>query len=540
MAERTNAAAPARRARRLMPPPGERRSPAVLIVSSRHRLWQRYGPDGVFAIERALGDLVAAMAERGLAGTPVYVDDSPLLGQLGILPADPGRPEAVTRVIRELARRMAWLEEEARYVLLLGDDGVVPFHRSANPSPDGEAEVLSDHPYGTAAAGQIRPSRAVGRIPDAGLAQLVTSLRAAAAAHRRLAARRAPALADGAFGCSASVWKRAARAVYRSVGDPRQVRLSPPLDGGESVMPGADGPRFRYYNLHGLVDSPHWYGQRDPVLPADYPFFPVAVRPEDVNVAPGSLVMSEACYGAHLQGRTTQGSIALTSLAKGALGFVGATGVAYGGLDDPLVAADLLARHFWEEVLAGATAGDALARAKWRLVGDALTRQGYLDAEDEKAVRNFVLYGDPSLVHQPAPRGAEDAAGGVLGADAGEWAGSGAAVGTLPAQPSARDGAATAASSELIAFVQKTVARRLPGFTAADAQVGRVGPARSPAAKSSAAAGTRAAARDEPDDGLLVVTLTRPVTVCEGPICREVVRVTVDRDGRIRKLAVTR
>lgn len=412
-------------------------APAVLIVTSRHRLWQRYGPDGIYAIEHAVGALTAAMDRRGLAGTLVYVDGSPLLTALGVLPAAPGEPDGVARVVRDVARRMALTEEAARFVLLLGDDGIVPFHRLPNPTDDDDAAVLSDHAYGLdgpAAADDplaFGPRRAVGRLPDASLDGLVAALEAAAAAHDRLAAGAPLLLDDRAFGYSASVWKRAARGAFSAVGEPQQLRLSPPLSFRDLPQSGPGGPRYRYYNLHGLADGPDWYGQVDPTFPAGYDAFPVALRPVDIAPAPGAVVFAEACHGAPARIGAPGGAMALAHLAGGCLAYVGATGVAYGGLDGGLVAADLLAHRFWQALLAGLPAGEALAAAKAALIREGLARQRFLDAEDVKAIHNFVLFGDPSLVHAPSPEARAMAGAGA----AAEMFGPAAAVGSLPVRP---------------------------------------------------------------------------------------------------------
>jgi hypothetical protein len=509
-------------------------APAVLIVTRRQRLWQRYGPEGVFAIERAVGDLVGAMAERGLAGTFVYIDDGAILGALGVLPPEGSDADAVARTVRAVVARMTLLEEDARYVLILGGDDVVPFKRDENPSPDAELCLVSDHPYAVDPDAPLWPVRAVGRIPDGSLGMFVRAIRAAADGHRRLASGRGPRLPAESFGFSASVWKRAARSVFAPLGDGRCVRLSPPLSQSQTPPVGRDAPRFRYYNLHGLPDAPHWLGQRDPSFPADYPTFPVALRPEDVAEAAGGLIFSEACYGAHLDGRAVGDSIALTCLARGALGFVGATGVAYGGLDEPLVAADLLAHAFWTGVLDGLPAGEALLHAKRRLLGEAVARQGYLDAEDEKTARNFVLYGDPSLVHHVPSVWAEDAAR-APGRDAVGWAGPATPVGTVPVQPLSHSPAALpavgAAAGALIEHVRRAVARRLPEFAAAEAQVASAPGAGGCVAHAPGAAG---------DGGAYVVTLSKTIATCDGHCHRDYVRVTVDGRGRIRKVAVSR
>ncbi len=409
-------------------PNGVRLASAVLIVTSRHRLWQRYGADGVAAIERAVGELSAAMAARGLSGTLLYADDSPLATCLGLLPADVRRPEAIAQLVRGVASRLAWTEEQARYVLILGDDGVVPFHRLPNPSPDGEETLLSDHPYATDEADPLKPVRAVGRIPDVGLSGLIDALEATARAHRALARRQPLSLTSDACGYSASVWRGAARAVFGAIGAPQALRLSPPLTHREWSLPDAAGPRLRYFNLHGVPGSPNWFGQRHPNYPGAYPHFPVALRAEEVPLAPGAVVLSEACYGAHIQSRSPSDSVALAFLSKGALAFVGATGVAYGGLaGGQLFAADLLARRFWESLCRGLSAGEALMVAKRAVITSALQGMGYLDSEDEKAVFNFVLFGDPSLVHwEPRSKRTDGQADSVEPA----WAGPADSVGT--------------------------------------------------------------------------------------------------------------
>jgi hypothetical protein len=117
---------------------------------------------------------------------------------------------------------------------------------------------------------------------------------------------------------------------------------------------------------------------------------PAVSRPETV-------VFSEACYGAHIVGKDEASSIALRFLATQALGVVGSTALAYGGIDTPLVGADLVARAFWDHVRSGYPLGEALRRAKQTLIQEMLARQGYLDPEDQKALLSFVLYGDPTL-----------------------------------------------------------------------------------------------------------------------------------------------
>jgi hypothetical protein len=183
----------------------------------------------------------------------------------------------------------------------------------------------------------------------------------------------------------------------------------------------------------------------------------------------------------------------------------------------------------------------ALAEAKRALVSEALSRQGYVDAEEEKAVSNFVLYGDPSLVHHLPSTWAEDAALADRAAGAVELAGPVDTVGTPPVRPhtlahgaSGPEGPAGAAvPAGLVELVQKKLAKRMPELASADVRVAAARVPRSLAAKCADGDGAAGAAR-------IVVTLTKSMPTCEGPCCPEVVRVTVDVHGTIRKVAVSR
>jgi hypothetical protein len=88
-------------------------------------------------------------------------------------------------------------------------------------------------------------------------------------------------------------------------------------------------------------------------------------------------------------------AIALKFLVSGTHAVIGSTCISYGSLSNPLSSADLLGRVFWNLLLEGFTAGEALRRAKIHLTQEMNQRQGFLDAEDQKTLISFVLYGDP-------------------------------------------------------------------------------------------------------------------------------------------------
>ena len=390
----------------------------------------KYGSAGASHIHQALTELAEAMSDSGSAGRRrmqalvLYLDDQQALQPYGLAPADPKDPQELKLILNRLEERLAdergGGEQAVTYLLLIGGDDIVPFYPLPDPNKDEDEFVLSDHPYACLGDNYLSfPStseRVVGRLPDGAsgdigfLLKLITS---ATEAHRSLHRRSSfwqalggwlgQARGDGrvtSLGYTASIWRRAAREVFSSIGQKNLLRTSPPLtcEGMPSLGPIA--PRFSYFNLHGLRDSAYWYGQRDPTYAAGYPLFPVAIKPDNIPVVPHpeTIVFSEACYGAHILNKHQMSSLALRFLATQALGVVGSTAIAYGAIDPPLMGADLLAKAFWERVKAGYPLGEALRQAKQALAQEMLARQGYLDPEDQKTILSFVLYGDPTLV----------------------------------------------------------------------------------------------------------------------------------------------
>jgi hypothetical protein len=155
-----------------------------------------------------------------------------------------------------------------------------------------------------------------------------------------------------------------------------------------------------------LVDAVEWYGQseaisQEPASPGEAGGtsldYPVALRPQDIvnsGHAP-EVVFSEACYGAHILGKTVEEAIALKFIQSGSQAVVGSTCTAYGSINTPLTAADFLGHAFWNALKQGSPAGEALRRAKFSLAREMHRRQGFLDGEDQKTLISFVLYGDP-------------------------------------------------------------------------------------------------------------------------------------------------
>ncbi len=474
-----------------------------LILASRGAVEAKYGPSAFRTLDAALGELA-----RVSGGSLLYVDDPVSAATVGVEPLD-----QTTRA----AAWAAWLDNvapTASSVLLVGGPDLVPFGVARNPSDDDDGPLATDAPL--AGGRPLEPQRAVGRLPDGGdISYLVRLVRATTEAH---AATRAPRWAarlrietPTAIGYTASIWRNAARVVYGAIDSPQRLRMSPPLD--HTAAPAITAQAFSpaYFNLHGLKDDAGWYGQRDPLLAADYAAFPLALSPDQLVPAPQRrlVAFSAACYGAHIEDKGAANSMALRLLDTHAAAFVGSTAVAYGGLAEPLQATDQLALLFWQRLRGGLPVGEALRQAKLGLIEEMQRRQGYIDAEDQKAVLSFVLYGDPSL--RPFRASSGDSPAAVASA---------APAPDRPSGPSLSFGApAIEPTAETLRRVECDVRARLPDLGPVRIQVaprlhrkgsGPVGP---------------------------MLTLTVVEAAAHRPF-RHLVRVTLNADGAIAKLVM--
>ena len=265
------------------------------------------------------------------------------------------------------------------FLLILGGDDVVPFFRLRNPCEDGDDAVFSDNPYASRDGDYLIPDRACGRIPDNKDALFITAQLEKTQAHT-----------GRSFGISAKVWKEASRNVYRQIGDPKDLKLSPPTDHTTFKRSWLRNKDFLYFNLHGSRISANWYGQSGDE-------YPIALAPENISEAAG-LVASEACYGAYILKKTHKEALSLRFLRENRIwGFCGSTTIAYGPAIPPSGEADLLVKYFFEYVKQGLTLGESLRNAKLDFARKALRRHGFLDDDDQKTILQFVLYADPTL-----------------------------------------------------------------------------------------------------------------------------------------------
>jgi hypothetical protein len=524
------------------------RQPVYVIFTSREGLAEQYGPQTSAILNSEMRKLAELIRQRpGWDALVYYPDDAVCTGLFGLTPVNPRDPWKLKNSLADLDGALSKRGQMIGALLIVGGEPIVPFHRLPNPTDDADSEVASDSPYGTLGANYFVADWQVGRLPgekgpDAGL--LLEELRQIERFHarrkrskglfgldvgalfRELFARVLPAPKAPSFGYTAAVWRRSSLAVFRPIGAPHTVRASPPENSSSVDRERIAAASLGYYNLHGLEDGPAWYGQRDPLEKGDDNVdYPVALEPADLhrNGRAPRVIFSEACYGGHVFGKNEGDSLALKFLSVGALAVVGSTCVAYGSVNTPLVAADLLGNLFWQHLKTGRTAGEALQQARVDLVREMDRRQGYLDGEDQKTLISFVLYGDP-LATCEVFRARSKAIYRVKDLPSIKTVSDHADANGVPPQ----------LTGEGLRHVKQIVAEYLPGADLSDLHLARQ--------SAPIYGGTRPYKKSAPAgavNGRVVVTVSKQVKIAEY-VHHHYVRVTLDEGGKPVKLSISR
>ncbi len=528
------------------------RFPVYVVMSSRSGLINQYGAQSAEVLFTEMNHLAEMVRRRQGWGALAYLPDDPVCtAKLGISALDSQDPWQIKLALKDLDEALAHRGERIGALLIVGGEQIVPFHKLPNPTEDSDTEVPSDNPYASTDANYFVTEWLVGRLPgeagtDAGL--LLQQIRQCARFHEQRSVatkgwkktifyrawqswrfQRLYSQKRSGFGYTAAAWRRSSLSVFRSVAPGREIHVSPPEITGSINPKKVTSARLNYYNLHGLVDSSEWYGQRDFSDPGSGPDYPVALTVDDLqrNGRAPSVVFSEACYGGHVIGKTEAQSIALRFLSIGVLGMIGSTCISYGSVGSPLVAADLLGQLFWKSLREGYTAGEALMLAKINLIREMNRRQGYLDGEDQKTVLSFVLYGDPLASADLAARQSKQALRLKIGLP----------IKTVADQSLSSDSPA-AIQSEWIPYAKKSVEAYLPGLDDSNVQVHLQRPAANPDLTTAQKVGwSHKKSVSVPDR--YVVTITKSV-----PTARKehthYARVTLDQNGKMVKLAISR
>jgi len=540
---------------------GDGRFPVYILFSTRCGLERLYGPQGADAVTAEMDALAEVFQQRGDWGARVFLPDlADYTTPLDLHPVNPADAWALKLALSDLDTALGKRGERVGAVLIVGGPEVVPFHHLPNPIDDDDADVPSDNPYASRDENYFIPEWPLGRMPGGSSkdpALLLSLLRGAREYHAREVQKIAwwkqfwsrllewlrPRVGREtiSLGYSAAVWQKASRQVFASLPNPGNMYLSPPLNANGTApkdMSGLPLPpaRLGYFNLHGLVDAAEWYGQRDPLNDPEGDEYPVAIRPQDVSMggirAP-QIVFSEACYGAHILGKCIEDAMALKFLSTGSQVVVSSTGMAYGSIGTPLIAADLLGEAFWNFLKRGLPAGEALLRAKIHLAQEMHQRQGYLDGEDQKTLISFVLYGDP-FVQLTSPRPSQSKLAGLNGAKT--W------LKTSLKTVSDRVGEDDREASlppEMMNYVKHVVAHYLPGMEGAQVTYSSEVECCPP----SGHATTNRQAVDKSRPGgppaRQIVTLSKQV-VRSRHVHNQYARLKLDAQGKLVKLAVSR
>ncbi|HAF61101.1 MAG TPA: hypothetical protein DCK95_02110 [Anaerolineaceae bacterium] len=396
--------------------------PAYVLMSTKKGITAKYGENTFSVIQSRMQELADAIAKRENWDAFVFIpDDENCMLQYGLRFIESNDPWEFKLALHDLSNYFQERGKKIGSLLIVGGDDLIPFHRLPNPTDDSDVEVLSDNPYATDDSNYFVPQWAVGRFPDEkgsdpGL--LLKQLREAIKWHKEqnqhqtLGERIGEALQfwnaftnmvremnekRTNYGYSTAIWQRSSIAAFRPIGKANYIRISPPYNVNNLDAISIKEAEFAYFNLHGLDDSPNWYGQKDISNTDNTPDFPVAIQPSliDPQATKPAIVLSEACYGSYIINKTSDESLSLRFLTSSCRAFIGSTCIAYGSIYPPLIGADQLAYFFWNLIEKNYTVGDAYIRAKMNLMKSILRRQGYLDGEDQKTLLSFVLYGDP-------------------------------------------------------------------------------------------------------------------------------------------------
>jgi hypothetical protein len=367
--------------------------PDKVIITNMGALREKYG-EGFGRVRTAIERLITADKKRGLDAKLVALDsEADMSAVKGNAVQDKDDQRAVKQAVDAIYNAY-----EPDYNVILGAQDVVPHQDLENPAyqPGGDNDkvIPSEIPYACEApysknpADFVGPTRVVGRLPDlvrcSDPAYLVYLL-GTAARHKT----RPRSEYQKYFSVSAEVWKAStALSLIKIFGTAASVATSPPK--GPRWKNAELGRRVHFINCHGSPDDPNFYGQRGGS-------YPIAHTAKNLvkKIMSGTVIAVECCYGAQLYDPADadmQPGICSTYLRDGAYGFFGSSTIAYGPSEGN-GQADLICQYFIDEVINGASLGEATLKARHRFA-QAYT---HVDPTDLKTLVQFYLLGDPSI-----------------------------------------------------------------------------------------------------------------------------------------------
>ncbi len=521
------------------------RYPAYVILTMRSGLKQQYGGQSTNLIIDELRNLAKVVEQKaGWSSVMFMPDDLTICGKYNITPVDTIDPWKIKLALVDLDKALEKSGERIGAVLIVGGDEVVPFHRLPNPTDDADESVPSDSPYGALDTNYFVSDWPVGRLPgehgtDAGLimeqlhsvvdyhsAELKKQSTITSVLRAILFWEQPWAKYFTNIGYTASVWRRSSLVTFRPVGEGRNLFLSPNGKTASFDVRKLGQAQVGYFNVHGIEDGSEWYGQKDPAENESGPDYPIALRPSDIAKLTSAprIVYCEACYGGHIFGKNESESIALTMLSKGVMAMISSTTISYGSVTTPLIGADLFGYLTLKNLRDGLSVGTAMSKAKVEFVREMNRRQGYLDGEDQKTLISFVLYGDPLVAYDPnkanqkgSPRDLNHPV-----------------IKTI-SDISMVDKKEEKLDPRMIAQAKNMVKSYLPGIEYAEVRMRN----QHVSGWATNNAGKRHGKTRNDPAGQVVVSFSKQVTLSE-QVHKQYARVTLDKEGKMVKLAVSR
>ena len=282
------------------------------------------------------------------------------------------------------------------YMMIIGDDNVIPKMIWDNEVPDDDPTVPSDLPYISIEKENPWTGRTylwdsyapVGRIPASSQNNFNEAI-----IYMKNAMAFEPYSEYKGYALTAAVWAETSKNVFAGLAD-RVLRcptysIAPNERGdfGEVMLPSLDGYNLLGFNLHGSGEVNYWVGQEERRFPKAFSFNQL---PNEDN---GYVICVEACYGAKSKiNLANKSSVLLNALQNKCIGFVGSTMIAYGQAGGGMSCADIIANVFLNNVADGYNLGDSFLKAL-----EAVDNSSNNEASI-KTLAEFALYGDPTLV----------------------------------------------------------------------------------------------------------------------------------------------
>jgi len=364
-----------------------------VVITNVGALKEKYG-NKMTRIEKAIGRLITEDKKRGLETKLVAVDSVADMKALqGPTVTDKNDQKLVKKAVDAV-----FMAYQPDYLMILGSPDIIPHQDLKNPAydPNGDEDrvVPSDIPYACEGPYSkdprkfIGPTRVVGRLPDLkGVSDpaYLVSLLGTAARHKT----RSRIDYQKYFSVTAEVWKESTSlSLTKLFGSSSAMATSPPK--GPTWTPSQLAKRLHFINCHGAPSDPNFYGQKGRNYPVAHSAGKLVKK-----IMNGTVVAAECCYGAELydpEDSDMQSGIGSTYLRDGAYGYFGSSTIAYGPSQGN-GQADLICQYFLDEVLNGASLGEATLRARHRFAGS----YTHLDPVDLKTTVQFFLLGDPSI-----------------------------------------------------------------------------------------------------------------------------------------------